>query len=69
MAINLLILDDEEEGQAQLLEMLNTDVLELNIVPECVGAYRDALCKERDRKVSIVQTEISISICILLLIE
>ena len=52
MAINLLILDDEEANQLELLEMLNTDVLHLNIIPECVPAYREALSKARDDKVS-----------------
>jgi Ras GTPase-activating-like protein IQGAP2/3 len=44
VAINLIILDkDEEIDEEQLLEMLQTDVLELPIIEGCIHAYIDSL--------------------------
>ena len=50
MAINLLLVDDEID-QAQLLEMLKTDVLEYQILDDCLPAYISALSEATQAKV------------------
>ena len=50
VAINLLLLD-EEVDQSQMVEMLQTDVLNLIIIEDCLGAYIGALSQEKLNKV------------------
>ena len=51
VAINLLLLD-EDVDQSQILEMLQTDVLNLTIIEDCLGAYIEYLLAEKQTKVS-----------------
>lgn len=50
LAINLLLLD-EDVDESQFLEMLQTDVLNLTIIDDCLGAYIDALLSAKHEKV------------------
>ena len=50
VAINLLLLD-EEVDQSQMVEMLQTDVLNLIIIEDCLGAYIGSLSQEKLNKV------------------
>ena len=51
LAINLLLLD-ENVDKSQMIEMLQTDVLELNIIEKCIDDYIQQLIKAKQEKVS-----------------
>ena len=50
LAINLLLLDDPVDEE-QMLEMLQTDVLQFAVIDECISAYAAALFSAHQEKV------------------
>jgi Ras GTPase-activating-like protein IQGAP2/3 len=50
VAINLLLLDDDID-EDQLLEMLQTDVLEYHIIEECLPAYINSLMQANSERI------------------